>query len=197
KYLGEGGAGLLGALHRAVVFSVPCHLAAGARNLNRWENQVYHTRFLNSLRRKIARKADRMPVTSAETAALFEAQHVAQVRTLEEFDDKFTAPLHGFAGGSDYYARCSALGYLRHIRVPTLIVNAKNDPLLPLECYPTEEVKNHPHVFLEIPETGGHCGFSAPDPAGIYWSEHRALTFLERALPDVPPVRRLRAPAGY
>ena len=180
KYLGEGGAALRDELHRAVVFSVPCHLADGARNLGRWQNRVYHARFMASLRRKILSKAGRI---STPANGPFCPDTLAAVRTLEAFDDKFTAPLHGFASGADYYARCSALGFLDQIRVDTLIVNATNDPMLPPACYPTEAARHHPHVFLEMPTAGGHCGFATRGTGGLYWSERRALAFLEHPLP--------------
>ncbi|SDJ86865.1 hypothetical protein SAMN05421823_101296 [Catalinimonas alkaloidigena] len=172
KYVGERGDHLPTAVERAMVFSVPCDLGASARQIARRDNYVYMSRFLSSLRQKIDNKSQQQPGKLSPT-------HLRDIRTLEEFDDKYTAPLHGFRSARDYYQKCSSRHYLGGIRIPTLIVNAKNDPFLSLECYPTEEAKNHPYVFLEIPNTGGHCGFCLDHLQGNYWSEQRALQFLE------------------
>jgi uncharacterized protein len=88
--------------------------------------------------------------------------------------------LHGYQGAKDYYQRCSSKHFLAAIAIPTLIVNAKNDPFLAEECYPEALVKDLPHVFLEMPEKGGHCGFFSNSLHGTYWSEERALQFLNQ-----------------
>jgi hypothetical protein len=87
--------------------------------------------------------------------------------------------LHGFENAAAYYAACSAKSFLKNIDVPTLIVNAKNDPFLSEACYDPELVKGLDHVFLETPEEGGHCGFAGHDLHGPAWSERRALAFLK------------------
>ena len=171
KYLGEQGTALPSEIHRAVVFSVPLDLRSCAVKLGTRGNLLYHHRFLRSLRRKVRTKAARMPEQLNLDYRL--------VKTLRDFDNHYTAPLHGFRDADEYYQRCSAKGFLASITIPTLIVNAKNDPILAAECYPVETVRNLPRVFLEIPEKGGHCGFFAKTLHGTYWSEARALRFLE------------------
>ena len=101
-----------------------------------------------------------------------------RVNTLFEFDENYTAPIHGFDGVVDYYTKCSAINNLEEITIPTLIVNAKNDPFLPQESYPTRLLKSHKNVFLEIPADGGHVGFSNSND--IYWSEKHAVEFAQR-----------------
>ncbi|MBC7921287.1 MAG: alpha/beta hydrolase, partial [Ferruginibacter sp.] len=175
KYLGEQGAALPPEIRKAVVFSVPLDLQSCSAKLSTRGNLLYHHRFLRSLRRKVRTKAARMPERLSLDA-------YRRVKTLRDFDDHYTAPLHGFRDADEYYRRCSAKGFLADIAVPTLIVNAKNDPILAEACYPVEEVRNLPRVFLEIPEKGGHCGFFAKTLHGTYWSEERALRFLEEKI---------------
>ncbi|HMB91652.1 MAG TPA: hypothetical protein VKP65_12440, partial [Rhodothermales bacterium] len=87
----------------------------------------------------------------------------------------------GFADAADYYARSSSKPVLSDIRIPTLIVNAADDPFLPEACYPVAEACDHPHVYLETPAQGGHVGFVAFNADKMFWSEQRAVEFLEEA----------------
>lgn len=171
KYLGELGNETPAIINKAVVFSVPCDLAGSSKNLCSTENQIYNRRFLKSLKLKIRAKAKLLP-------GKINTLHLKNIKTLKEFDEKYTAPLHGFKDAEDYYERCSSRAFIDRIKIPTLIVNAKNDPFLSLGCYPTEEVKNNSYVFLEIPNEGGHCGFYLSNASGEFWSEKRALAFL-------------------
>ena len=98
------------------------------------------------------------------------------------FDDHYTAPLHGFQDALDYYNSCSALYVLDQIKTPTLIVNAKNDPFLPATCYPYEDIEKNANVYLETPDSGGHVGFVTMNGDGFYWSENRAVDFINSVL---------------
>jgi predicted alpha/beta-fold hydrolase len=154
---------------KAVVFSVPLDLAASSRKIGLRENRIYERRFLKRLRQKIARKALLQP-------NVLDLKPLATIRTLWEFDDRYTAPLHGFKDAEEYYTRCSSIHFLQGITIPTLIVNAQNDPFLSRECYPVEKVKEHPHVIFEAPAEGGHVGF--PQAGELNYSEMRALQFV-------------------
>lgn len=171
KYVGEQGAGLDARICAAVTFSVPCDLDAGAAHLDSPANRVYARRFLRNLREKVRQKQQQFPGT-------LDDYHAAQITTLRAFDDSYTAPVHGFADAVDYYARSSSKPFLSGIRIPTLIVNAADDPFLPEACYPVAETSDLPHVYLEVPEWGGHVGFVAFNPARMFWSEQRAVAFL-------------------
>jgi len=94
----------------------------------------------------------------------------------------YTGPLHGFAGADDYYQRCSSKYFVDGIAVPTLIVNAENDPLVPYQSLPIKTITEMPNVWLELTQQGGHCGFRPRrfDQKGAYWSEVRALDFLQK-----------------
>lgn len=177
KYLGEQGADLNPAIKRAVTISVPLNIASSAQRLEAWDSMVYNIRFSRSLKRKVLAKSALMP-DKLPVGAL------RKVRTVREFDRLFTAPMHGFRDENDYYQQSSALAFLPCITVPTLIINARNDPFLAPDCFPEGLARELPNVFMEFPEAGGHCGFPPGDAFsralrhGTYWSEERALAFL-------------------
>ena len=171
KYLGERGNALDARIRAAVTFSVPCNLDAGAAHIDRPANWIYQQRFLRDLREKIRQKHRRFP-------ADLDVAGLDRIATLRDFDDRYTAPVHGFKDAADYYARCSCLPLIPRITIPTLLVSAANDPFLPAACYPTEAARGHPHFYLEMPRYGGHVGFVAFNGDGAYWSEQRAAAFL-------------------
>lgn len=170
KYLGEA------PTHPAVVagvgISVPVDLAASRRALDeRWASRIYSRRLLRHLVAKVRAKARQFPrqldVAGAEA-----------IRTFAEFDARYTAPIHGFRDARDYWERSSARQFLPRITVPTLLVNARNDPLLAPECFPFAEAEASSALFFEAPESGGHIGFldlvHGLDP----WTEARVVEFL-------------------
>lgn len=161
------------AVKKAVVFSVPCHLAGSAGVLARLSNRLYMERFLRKLRKKIQAKMVLMP-------GRIDDRGYGRIKNFKGFDDRYTAPLHGFQNAEDYWEKCSSLQFVPHIRVPTLIVNARNDPFLSPECYPVKEAEENSRITLEMPFSGGHVGFVAFNENGEYWSEKRALAFLKQ-----------------
>jgi len=168
KYLGERGTGLPEKIRRAVAFSVPCDLADSSAKLSSLANRLYMDRFLRSLRKKIRSKESSFP-------GQLDLAGLEMIRNFQQFDDRFTAPLHGFKDANDYWKRSSCRQFLPAISIPTLLVNAANDPFLGAKCYPIEEARSSESFHLEIPKTGGHVGF--PETGG-YWSERRAVEFL-------------------
>jgi uncharacterized protein len=171
KYLGEAPATLPAQIKKAVVFSVPCDLKSCTDTLSRPENRVYLKRFLKSLRKKLLLKAKDFPDH-------LDLAGYEQLQTFPDFDNRYTAPLHGFQNAEDYYARCSSRQFLPHIHIPTLLVNAQNDPFLSEACFPEAEATTNPHLYLEIPKAGGHVGFTENFLANEYYSEKRAVEFL-------------------
>ena len=167
KYLGEKWAHPQ--VRRAVTLSVPLNLYTSCLEISRPSNWIYTKRFLLSLSAKVKAKP-----------ALAQAVDVSKLdtlRTLLEFDDHFTGPLHGFAGAIDYYDRCSSIHALPHIRIPTLVINAQNDPFLSADCFPQQR---YDFVTLEYPQRGGHVGFTRFDRNGLYWSEIKAVSFVNQ-----------------
>ena len=168
KYLGERA--VSDRIKRAVVFSVPMDLKSSCEKISRSANRIYSNRFLKSLKGKILLKSRQRK--DLDTSKL------NRIKTLTEFDDCYTAPLHGFKDANDYYEQCSSLRFVKNIRTPTLIINTLNDPFLSQECFPAALLENHPFVNLQILSRGGHVGFAQFNKNGLYWSEQRALEFL-------------------
>ncbi len=172
KYLGEQGEAAQPHIRCGVAFSTPLDLAGASRRMKRWDSLIYNRRFTKSLKNKVLAKAALQP----DFASQFD---VSQVRDLIGFDEAVTAPLHGFASAAQYYAESSALGYLNRIRVPTLLVSARNDPMFSPSCFPTDPAVLGPSVLAEYPAQGGHCGFP-PNRLSqkVYWSERRCAEYL-------------------
>ena len=169
KYLGEQGRRGTD-LRGAVAFSVPVDLEAASHRIAHWTNRHYTRYFLRSLREKIQTKAEQHP-------GVVRTDALAHVRTLRDFDDAYTAPLNGFRTADMYYRRASSKPLLPDIAVPTLLVNAANDPFLPDACYPGAAARGHRYFSLEVPASGGHVGFVSLG-SEEYWSERRAASFL-------------------
>ncbi len=174
KYLGEAPAHP--AVTAAVAISAPLELDPCARKLDReWSNRIYLRRFLVSLVAKIEAKARLFP-------GKVDATGVRRMRSFQEFDDRYTGPLHGFRDAADYWTRASARQFLPQITVPTLLLSPRNDPFLAPEAYPWREAEANPHLFLEAPDSGGHVGFLDFKRGIRPWSERRAVEFLGEQL---------------
>jgi predicted alpha/beta-fold hydrolase len=174
KYLGERPSELPTKIRRAVAFSVPCDLACSSAKLSIPSNRIYMERFLIAMRSKVRAKKRMFPDQ-------LDLSGLNRIRTFQQFDDRYTAPIHGFLNAADYWKRNSSRQFLPSITVPTLLVNAANDPFLGPACHPREEAEASGHFHFEIPATGGHVGFPTLGNGGEYWPETRALEFLEEA----------------
>lgn len=172
KYLGELGARNDASISKAAVFSVPLDLRACANQIKRAENIIYSTRFLISLKNKIKAKAKQFP----DQVSL---EKLDVVKSVYDFDEHFTAPIHGFESADDYYLKCSSIYFIESIKTPTLVVNALNDPFLAERCFDPAPFEQHSFANLELPKAGGHCGFPKYGNGGRFWSEERALSFLQ------------------
>lgn len=154
-----------------VTFSVPCDLKATAEELSRKGRGFYRKRFLKKLTTKIQQKAKQFP-------KVINIEDLHEVKNFFDFETKYTAPLHGFENANAFYEYASAGNYLENIKIPTLIVNAANDPLFSEACYPIRQAKKSSTVYLEIPKHGGHVGFSL-SKLYLNWMEQRAWQFLD------------------
>jgi predicted alpha/beta-fold hydrolase len=167
-WLGERGSEAARVIASAAAVSAPLDLMAAGNALDRGFNLVYTRHFLHTMRRKAIAKLAHHPGVYADDA-------VARTRTLREFDDLVTAPLHGFRNTDDYWTRASSKPVLRHIAVPTLVLNALNDPFLPAGALPTP-VEVSSAVTLEQPAEGGHVGFvSGRFPGTLDWLPSRLV----------------------
>jgi len=174
KFLGEQSKTLNSRVKVAVAFSVPCHLQSAANHLAKPENFIYLQRFLKSLSKKIKDKAVFYPDLDIEG--------LKKVKNFWDFDERYTAPINGFKGAIDYWTKSSSLFYLKNIVVPTLLINAQNDPFLIPEWFPVKEAEANDLLYLEMPAKGGHCGFYSHNKKNTYWSEKRAIEFINKYL---------------
>lgn len=171
KWLGERGT-QAEFVHAAAAVSPPQDLHASAIALSKGFNRIYTRNFLFTLKRKSLAMLERHP-------GLFDADRVRTARTFFDFDDLVTAPLHGFADAMDYWRRASCKQYLRGITVPTLVINARNDPFLPQAALARADQVSRV-VTLNYPATGGHVGFATGAPPGrLDWLPTTVLRFLE------------------
>jgi uncharacterized protein len=170
KWLGESGPEALHVVDRAAAVSAPLDLAICGEALGQGFNLAYTWHFLRTLKPKALSKQARFP-------GLMDAARLRTASTMRDFDDAFTAPLHGFRDAGDYWARAGAKPLLGRVSVPTLVVNARNDPFLPCDALPARHEAS-PAVTLDFPEEGGHAGFvTGPFPGNLTWLPRRILEF--------------------
>ena len=173
KWLGQRGDAA--PIRRAAAVSAPIDLPAAGNALDRGLNRLLYTRhFLATLKPKSLAKLERFP-------GIYDAERVRAARCFRDFDNVVTAPLHGFRDTDHYWSEAASAPWLERIRVPTLLVNARNDPFLPEPALVAAARKAAPCVVLEFPRTGGHVGFvSGPFPGHHDWLANRLLDFLEQ-----------------
>ena len=171
--LGENAAGLIAGI---VAVSTPLDLAACVRTLKRPVNYIYANRFVKRLKERIRLKESLTPGS-------FDLEKLDRVQTVYEFDDTFTAPSFGFGTADRYYATQSSNQFLDSIRVPTLVVHAKDDPLIPFEVYQVAAFERNPWIKLLAVDHGGHLGFlSKGNPR--FWLDGVVVNWLKAALSD-------------
>ena len=169
KWLGEQGEAAHAVVQRAAAISAPIDLHAAGNALEQGFNMVYTKNFLATMKRKSLAKLHVHP-------GLFDETRLRATRTLREFDDLITSRLHGYDGVDDYYTRASSKPHLARIAVPTLLLNARNDPFLPGTTLP-DPVQLSAAVTAAFPDQGGHVGF--PDDKGtLTWMPQAVIEFV-------------------
>ena len=159
-------------IEAAAGISVPLDLVAAGNHLSDdpFNRHIYSRYFLRSLKPKVLEKAKRFP-------GVIDVMRISLARDLRDFDDAYTAPMHGFRDALDYWTQSSSKPWLRHIRVPTLVLNARNDPFLPEATLPSVEDAS-PQVLLHQPASGGHAGFvTGQFPGDLNWLPERLAKF--------------------
>lgn len=173
KYLGEQGSQLQW-LHAAAAISVPLDLVASGMRLteSRSGKYLYSRRFLKTMKAKVLDKASRFP-------GMIDVMRLSQAKSLRDFDDMYTAPMHGYKNALDYWTRASSKPLLGDITVPTLILNARNDPFVPEPSLPGS-YECSSSVLLHQPAEGGHVGFvTGPFPGDLSWLPTRLARYFE------------------
>jgi len=177
KLLGERTDGGRALVDAAVVISVPYDLAAGCGLLERSRmGRLYAAYFLRSLQSKLHLKGRVL-------REILDLEAAAAARTIREFDDRVTAPLHGFPSAAEYYEDSSSIRYLEGVHVPTLMLHAVDDPFLPADYIPKRETEGSRSLRLVVQPMGGHVGFLEGTPRRpSFWAEEEGARFLAEAL---------------
>jgi predicted alpha/beta-fold hydrolase len=174
KYLGERGEQVAPEIKKGLAVSVPCDLASCSEELSKPDKIFYTNKFLRRLEQKIKLKSQLMPEH-------IRYEDFKKVKVFKDFDDLFTAPLHGFRDAEDYYNSASSKKFLDGIRIPTLLINALNDPFLTEACFPQQQAERNPYLYLEMTTQGGHVGFQLPGTNETY-VERRAVEWVRDLL---------------
>ena len=172
KYGGEKGKDTHPAIKGIAAISAPCDLHSSSLELLKAKNYMISLRFLIMLRKKLIEKSNLYP----------ELKRIdpKAIKDLKQFDDQVTAPLAGYIDAEDYWYKASCIRELEQIIIPTLIINAADDPILGLECYPYQEARDNEFIHLEVPARGGHVGFMHRPNQTEYWHETKTVEFLAK-----------------
>ena len=170
KYLGDHMYPLPSQLKAAVAISTPAHLESCSLKIIQKQNWIYEKRFMISLTKKLRAKAAMFPNR-------IDLSKLKEVKNLYDFDDRFTATLHGFQDAKDYYTRCSSKQFLKTIQLPTLMLSAIDDPFLSKEAIPIEEANENDNLFLYPCRYGGHVGFHIKKNHHS-WMQLKSLEFI-------------------
>ena len=172
KYAGEKSENIPSEIKKVIAISSPTDLQGSIDVMGK--NGFYTERFKTKLLKILLNRS-----------ALIEHQllkEITKMTYLDDITDHYIAPLHGFKDGRDYYEKCAAKHVVDKIKVPTFILNAKNDPVLSESCAMLEVAKSSDYIFAELPNHGGHCGFYQPNSDGIYWGDKRMIEFVHGKL---------------
>jgi predicted alpha/beta-fold hydrolase len=146
------------------------------RAIERRENRLYEWNFCRNLQTRMRQKAKAFPDA-------FDLSGLWKVWSIRAFDDRYTAPSHGFDGASDYYFRASATRVVDRVARPALILSAADDPFVPAEIFGVDALRGNPHVTTMVTPHGGHCAFvEAPNGDDGYYAERTVLDFLRQHL---------------
>ncbi len=170
RYMGQGDEfPIPQQVKKAVAISAPCSLPESVEILYEGSNRIYEQRFLKKLIVKIKAKAAQFPEIDIEG--------IDKLKSLKDFDNRYSGPLNGFEDASGFYEYCNPYPFISKIDRPTFIINALNDPLLVGKCFPYELAEDSQNIYLETPKRGGHVGFVVPGSEFTY-SELRTFEFL-------------------
>ncbi|HHB79450.1 MAG TPA: alpha/beta fold hydrolase [Saprospiraceae bacterium] len=153
-----------------IAISTPCNLGDCADKLDQWDNFLYRNKFKRKLYQKIKFKAEQFP-------GRIDPAQIKDVKRWRDFDEFFSAPVNGYLSADDFYQKASAGNHAAGVKIPTLLINAANDPILTPSCSPVELAGNHPNFYLEVTKNGGHVGFPDRDN-GHYWLGERVEKFI-------------------
>ena len=165
KLAGELGDSAPELVRGVIAVSTPLDLAACARRIGEPDNRIYETRFVRRMRDRLY------------TSGRYRREEFRGLRTVVELDDRFTAPSFGFGNAANYYRLQSCIGFLARIRIPGLMIQAKDDTFIPFDLFNSAPVRNHPTVQLTVMEHGGHLGFLGRRPHR-FWADDAIMEWI-------------------
>ena len=172
-YASEFGCDQVKEITSATIFSSPIDLETSIQKLTSSQiGSFYSESFLATMRKKALEK-------QALGILDIDPKEIKACKTFIDFDNLITAPTHGFKDAQEYYREASASKVIHKVRIPTLLVQAKDDPFLTRTCFPLREARKNPNLFLEITPTGGHVGFMYLNKGIDFWAEKRSIEFLK------------------
>lgn len=171
KYNGDGVFPIHSKIKASVAVSVPVDLYHSSIKLQEFQNRLYTLRFIYTLSKKIRLKHEQYPEE-------VDVKRLKKIKKLMDFDEYYTSQLNGFKDARDYYKKANSKQFLSSIKIPTLLINALDDPFLTPECFPYTEAKENANFYLMCPPYGGHVGFVSR--GGSYWSELEILNFIQQ-----------------
>ena len=166
KLAGELGEGASGLIAGVCGVSTPLDLAACARRIASRDNRLYEARFVRRMRARLC------------ATGRYSARDFAGLRSVMDLDDRITAPSFGFGNAANYYRTQSALGFLHAIRVPALLIQAKDDTFIPFEIFESAAVRSNPRIELLATEHGGHLGFLGRRPHRL-WADQAIMNWIQ------------------
>lgn len=177
KYLGEKGNQISSTIKGGIAVSVPVHIASAEKEMDKLKNKFYMEMFFKTMKSKVLEKSMKFPEFELDKKKLYKATKFKHLETL------YTCPVFGFDSPEDYWNKASSKPYLLKTKVPTLLINAKDDSFLSRQCYPYEEAKKSDYFFFEETKFGGHCGFMTSfKPQDNRWLENRMERFLRNVI---------------
>lgn len=182
KYIGEKGENISPIIKGGIATSVPIDIASAEKEMDKLKNKLYMEMFFKTMKNKVLEKAHKFPEYQLDKDKLFKATRFKHLEYL------YTAPVFGFESPEDYWKKASSKPYLKNIKKPTLLINAKDDTFLSAECYPFEEAEESDTFFFEETKFGGHCGFMTSfKPQDNIWLENRIARFIKENIDiDIP-----------
>jgi len=174
KYVGENGDNLYPEIKGAMAVSVPCNLSSSSRMLALKKNKFYQNRFMRKLDVKLREKEEQYP-------GIIEVKPWQSFSDFHEFDTHYSAKIFGYKDAQDFYDSVQCYPHLKNINIPTLILNALNDPMLTGDCYPESEAEQNQNIELELTSHGGHVGYLQKGKTHTY-AEERAFSFFSEIL---------------
>ncbi|MCH2032990.1 MAG: alpha/beta fold hydrolase [Tenacibaculum sp.] len=176
KYLGEFSETIPSSVKGGIAVSVPIDLTSAQAELSKLKNKIYMKEFLRTLKSKVLLKAEKFPDFNPDKKL------IAKASTFRDFEEIYTAPVFGFDGPEDYWAKASSKPYLSKINQKALLINAKDDSFLSLDCYPYEIAENSENFYLMTPKYGGHVGFVSTFNDEVFWIENQIVSFIQNQL---------------